>query len=75
VTATTGPTTADPQAWWIVDSLRHGGHLPSEVLAFASYLGDQDDVTQVERDLAVRVISPDLGPRRGRGLLARLLGR
>jgi len=72
----TSSASADPQAWWTLDSLRHEGHEHREVLAFASYLQDQEDEALVQRDRGgvVSTAGIDVGPRWGRGLLGRLLG-
>lgn len=57
-----------------MDSYRHGGHTPEEVFQFASYLADEADATQAQRDLGVRTTAGlNLGRRR-RGLLRGLLG-
>jgi hypothetical protein len=60
-----------------LDGIRHGGHTPSETLAYLAYLSwrsDQQDAARVEQDRGVRVISPNLGPQRRRGLLGLLFG-
>lgn len=64
----------DPQAWWVLDSLQHGGHAHGDVLAFMSYLADEADAAVWQRDLGLRTtVGLDLGPQ-PRGLLRRLLG-
>jgi hypothetical protein len=71
----TGRRTTDPRSWWILDSLQHQGHEHGEVLAFGSYLQDEEDEVQVQRDRGVNTTAGlDLGWRRG-GFLRRLLGR
>jgi hypothetical protein len=65
----------DPQRFWTLDSLRHQGHDHSEVLAFLSYLADEEDEVRVRRESGVVTTAGiDVGPRPRRGLLGRLLG-
>jgi hypothetical protein len=69
--ATTTPV--DPAAWWILDSLREGGHSHSDVLAFSDYLDAEQDEAQVRRASGVNsTVGIDIP--RPPGRLRRLLG-
>jgi len=76
--ATTPAATVDEldRARWQLDGMLYG-HTHEEVLAVGSWLDDQQAKARVARPRAPvnSTVGLDLGPRRGRGLLGRLLGR